>query len=169
MLHVTSNLFPTFFHTQEGRSAIHDVLLPHLLRCSQQFQHTGTHSIILWPDWEESSPVLWLHFHCFPCWFILDSTHLKGKDWGKIGLLLSIICLQLMAVTIPGLTSANSYLNQSLTEIWQALESLPGPANKGSQLLTGTDTRKNRQITTWWLLWISVLLKACSLLIPAAK
>lgn len=81
VLHVTSNIFSTFFHTQEGRSAIHDALLPHILRCSQQFQHTGTHSIILWPDWQESSPVLWLHFHCFPCCFMLDSTHLERKDW----------------------------------------------------------------------------------------
>lgn len=55
---------------------------------------------------------------CFPHCLMLDSTHLERKDWGKIGVLLPATCLQLMALTIPCLSSANSYLNQSLTEIW---------------------------------------------------
>lgn len=85
VLHVTSSIFPTFFQAQEGRSAIHGAVLPHLLRCSQQLQGSGPHSIIPWADWGESFPVLWLHLHCFSCCCMLDPTHLERQDWGKQG------------------------------------------------------------------------------------
>lgn len=98
MLHVTSNIFPTFFHPQEGRSAIHDAVLP---------TFSGAPSIPThWPSLHhslsrlgESFPVLWLHLHYFSCCLMLDSTHLERKDWGKTGLLFPITCLQLMTLT----------------------------------------------------------------------
>ena len=169
----------SFLHTLEGRRGIHEAILSLPLRSSQWFQHTGSHSIIVWPDWEESFLLLWLHFHylcLLPC-LILDSTWLEKKYLGETLLFLSTITLQLLALSTSRLCKLifKSVKITLLNRQHLLQKSGRQTVSKGTHLLTGTDWRQSIQINHMVIVR-SFLQDFCApesisryLLIPVAK